>query len=144
MWQDDQYSLLLHWLLGDALVDTCPVGAEDPPPLLAFFFLWTHLLIRSKKPTDPTLEESGSPSQSLNPRPGTPTHHYSGETSCPDLGKRLINQSSPPPPSRKILRDHLHAGLGSGLGHVDRSLGWVLLLTEQWALSPTSEQWCLS
>lgn len=67
VWQDGQHSLLLHWLLGDALVDTCPVGAEDPPPPLAFFLLWTHLLIRSKDPTTPPLRRAAVPAKALTP-----------------------------------------------------------------------------
>ena len=82
VWQDDQLSQLLHWLPGDALVDTCPVGAEDPPPPLAFFLLWTHLLIRSKSPPTPPLRRVGAPAKALT-QTWTPARHYSGETSCP-------------------------------------------------------------
>ena len=72
VWQDDQYSLLLHWLLGDALVDTCPVGAENTPPPLAFFLLWTHLIIRSKNPPTSPLMRVGVPAKALTPGLGLP------------------------------------------------------------------------
>ncbi|CAM9267649.1 unnamed protein product [Rangifer tarandus platyrhynchus] len=68
-----------------------------------------------KDPTDPTLEESGSPSQSLNPRPGPPlTITLVRRPAPPPPGERLISQRSPRPP----------AGKGSG---AVRTQGWALL-----------------